>query len=279
MMPTVLRSPTVLIASVGLWGMNVYFFRLFGIDYVHVLNLDLMKEKEEQGEAPVRVSETTRKNSETEIQALVVDEKGISTKKNNENFSVEDAIISSAKPAEAVASARGSITWSKLVGLSVTLLLLLHLTIYTWMQLLGGGSIGAIFAFYGAVTVVIVVPFPSTRWLRKATVKVLQRVCELVNPRCSCVGPDPAGPRPIPFIDVFFADAMCSLSKVFFDWGMLFHMAAHYPDPVPKELDTILIPSFCAAIPYIIRARQCLIMHTVGRIKVRVLSLLCFSFI
>ena len=28
-----LRSPTVLIASVGLWGMNIYLFKLFSIDY------------------------------------------------------------------------------------------------------------------------------------------------------------------------------------------------------------------------------------------------------
>ena len=38
-----LRSPTVLIASIGLWGMNVYFFRVFGIDYVKVLHHDLLK--------------------------------------------------------------------------------------------------------------------------------------------------------------------------------------------------------------------------------------------
>jgi hypothetical protein len=60
---------------------------------------------------------------------------------------------------------------------------------------------------------------------------------------------------------------MCSLSKVFFDWGMLFHLASHFPEPVPASTHAIMIPSFCAAIPYIIRARQCLIMHTVGRIK------------
>ena len=38
-----LRSPTVLIASIGLWGMNIYFFRVFGIDYVKVLHHDLLK--------------------------------------------------------------------------------------------------------------------------------------------------------------------------------------------------------------------------------------------
>jgi hypothetical protein len=112
-------------------------------------------------------------------------------------------------------------------------------------------------------------PIPSNRWLQRSFVVVLQRAFELVNPRCSCITMDPnSGPRPIPFIDVFFADAMCSLSKVFFDWGMLFHMALHFPEPVPPALHNILIPSAFAAVPYLIRARQCLIMHTVGKLKV-----------
>jgi len=132
---------------------------------------------------------------------------------------------------------------------------------------MGGGSIGAIFCFYGAVIAAVVFPLPSTRWLRRAVVLVLQRSFELINPRCSCVQPSPNGPRPIPFVDVFFADAMCSLSKVFFDWGMLFHMATHYPDPVPPSTHNILIPSAFAAVPYLIRARQCLIMYTVTRIQ------------
>lgn len=38
-----LRSPTVLIVAVGLWGLNIMFFRLFGIDYVKVLQHDLQK--------------------------------------------------------------------------------------------------------------------------------------------------------------------------------------------------------------------------------------------
>jgi hypothetical protein len=66
---------------------------------------------------------------------------------------------------------------------------------------------------------------------------------------------------------VFYADAMCSLSKVFFDWGMLLHQASHYPNAVPAAAHNIILPSMCAAVPYVIRARQCLIMHTVGRIQ------------
>jgi len=144
------------------------------------------------------------------------------------------------------------------------LLILLFSTNYVWLNLLGGGTIGAVFAFYAMVTAGIVAPLPSTRWVRVAVMTVLRRAAELVNPRCSCLGGEL---RPIPFIDVFFADAMCSLSKVFFDWGMMLHLASHYPDPVPPSVHAIIIPSIAASLPYIIRARQCLIMHTVGKRK------------
>jgi hypothetical protein len=33
------------------------------------------------------------------------------------------------------------------------------------------------------------------------------------------------------------------------------------------EIDTIAIPSIAASLPYLIRARQCIIMHSIGRIK------------
>jgi len=132
---------------------------------------------------------------------------------------------------------------------------------------MGGGSIGAVFCFYASVVLGVSFPISTTQWVRTATFLVLRRTYELVNPRCSYFTRDPKGPRPIPFIDVFYADAMCSLSKVFFDWGMLWHLASHYPNPVPKSVHSILIPSCCAAVPYLIRARQCLIMYSVGRIK------------
>ena len=44
-------------------------------------------------------------------------------------------------------------------------------------------------------------------------------------------------------------------------------VAFHYPEPVPKEIQSILIPSACAAVPYVIRARQCIVMYWVERIK------------
>ena len=55
--------------------------------------------------------------------------------------------------------------------------------------------------------------------------------------------------------------------QVFFDWGMLWLLASHYPHPVPPSLQSIVVPSCFASLPYIIRARQCLIMYNVGKRK------------
>jgi hypothetical protein len=148
------------------------------------------------------------------------------------------------------------------------LILSLFLEHSGWIDVLRGGMIGAVFAFYGVVALTIVLPLRCNRWLRRATKIVLERCWALIKPRCHCIYNDgTTPPRIIPFVDVFFADAMCSLSKVFFDWGMLLHMAWHYPEAVPPEMHNILIPSACAAVPYFIRARQCLVMYSVGRIK------------
>lgn len=134
-----------------------------------------------------------------------------------------------------------------------------------WIDFIGGSTIGAIFIFYLAVIIGILLPLPSTTWIRTACITIFHRTFELINPRCFCCGG--GMPRAIPFIDVFFADACCSLSKVFFDWGMLWHLAWHYPEPVPMELHSIIIPSVAASLPYLIRARQCLVMYTIGSIK------------
>ena len=262
-----LRSPTVLIVSVGLWGMNILMFRLFGINYRYVLNYDLMMEEE----AANRADEVARNNDGSinlrggNVGAHTSSSNSFMGIDGDDDASEDDFYDEPPAPQERSGSA---ITWERLVIFSISLLVILHYTTHYWMDHLGQASIGAVFSFYGVVLIYIFLPFPSNRWMRKAFVIVLQRSFALINPRCSCVSPDTNGPRPIPFVDVFFADAMCSLSKVFFDWGMLFHMASHYPDPVPPSAHNILIPSACAAIPYIIRARQCLIMYTVGRIKV-----------
>ena len=213
--------------------MNVYFFRLFKIDYAYVLTLDLVNERETDlkdgigGDSPGRG--------------------GLVGKRHNNTSSDED------------------VTAGKLVIFSLSLLLLLHISTAIWIEVLQGSPIGAIFAFYTAAIVGIALPLSSTAWIRSSVGICLHRALELVNPRCFCFGS--GMPRAVPFVDVFFADAMCSLSKVFFDWGMLWHLALHYPNPVPIDLEYIVIPSIAASIPYLIRARQCLVMHSIGKMK------------
>lgn len=345
---SLLRSPTVIIASIGLWGMNVYLFRLFGIDYRRVLMLDLIKEKvakegrdgsgrgggrsksiSDGGEGLMQNEDALDKmekrsdagghNAEAELASLIADGSGGVGNSALSSPAVMDippspgagsgdqgvksraaAKVSASTPPPGSGSASpedpstpsktmtlskqqppssaqmtallesgkpncDGITAFNLLALSLALLLTLHVSTYAYIHLRGGSTIGAIFAFYAVVCVAIVVPLPRTRWIRVAARTVLGRALELLNPRCACVTGD--APRPIPFVDVFFADAMCSLSKVFFDWGMLWHLASHYPDPVPPSFHAIVIPSLCASLPYLCRARQCLIMYEVGRLK------------
>ena len=242
-----------MIVSVGLWGMNVFFFQLFGINYKYVLNYDLMMESKESAQLQ-QYHVRGMNNQSTNMDNKAYDD--------DEEEEYQD-------PVEEKSGSSVEVTWYKLVLFASFMLVVLHYSTHYWTDHLGRGSIGAVFSFYGCMMLYIFLPIPSNRWLRRSFVVVLQRAFELVNPRCSCISMDPMkGPRPIPFIDVFFADAMCSLSKVFFDWGMLFHMGLHFPQPVPPALHNILIPSAFAAVPYLIRARQCLIMHTVGKLKV-----------
>ena len=337
-----LRSPVVIIASIGFWGMNISLFRRIGIDYVRVLLHDMKKERKEKAailalsrrrrsdardgavggandnnyvgpddgvriglspsEGDVEVDGVTPPSKDLDIsdkQSDCGDEppmtrldddvgperehqrrRGILGNSDMEMVSLAEAGKSNTSPESFQDEGRNGkaravkefdpeplgyeVTARRCIYLCICLFILLPLTNFVWIVVFGGGTIGAIFAFYALVGIGIAAPLPSTRWMRFAFMTVIHRAAELLNPRWSCLGGEL---RPIPFVDVFFADAMCSLSKLFFDWGMLFHLASHYPDPVLPSVHAIVIPSACASLPYLIRARQCLIMHTVGRRK------------
>ncbi|GKY93660.1 hypothetical protein MPSEU_000333400 [Mayamaea pseudoterrestris] len=272
-----MRSPTVLIASVALWGMNIFYYRMFGINYAKVLKHDVLLLEAKENELSSSQSQSDHNSGKrhrgTESSIIQNDSilrsnsngeigKALEYASDDEEYYYEDEELESPEVANA------AVTWDKLVWFSMSLLFLLHSTYFVWIDVLGGNQLGAVLAFYGVVTFAVVFPLPSTRWLRKASVIVLQRCFELVNPRCSCVITDAL--RPVPFVDVFFADAMCSLSKVFFDWGMLFHLLSHYPHPVPPSPYNILIPTACAAVPFLIRARQCLVMWSYCKLQPKV---------
>ena len=119
-----LRSPTVLIASVGLWGMNVFFYRLFGINYIKVLRRDLIQIEEHE----------IQKKSTTEM----VDVSDHSDEDGEEGSTNPDSVYENSYPisqgeADGIMKTSpidrsGAITWERLVSLSVLLLFLLHFT-------------------------------------------------------------------------------------------------------------------------------------------------------
>eukprot|EP00536_Pseudo-nitzschia_multiseries_P016671 jgi/Psemu1/263801/estExt_Genewise1Plus.C_11930007 len=294
-----LRSPTVLILCVGLWGMNIFFYRLFGLDYKYILNLDLVEiEKEEKEKAQketrqrrdgyAETSTNENNSNDPELMETAAKKSGSTVKKtwaaspastthdasanNNGIIPISQFPQSpSSGPSNSLSQSDhvSSILWYKLVLFSVVLLFLLHFSTHYWMDHLHRSAIGAVAFFYSSMMLYIFFPVRQNEWLRRSFVIVVKRTLALIHPRCSCIrliGTNRI-PRRIPFVDVFYADAMCSLSKVFFDWGMLAHQAAHYPYPVPAATHNIVVPSLCAGLPYLIRARQCLIMHRVGELQ------------
>jgi hypothetical protein len=297
-----LRSPTVLIVAVGLWGMNLFFFRLFGINYKFVLTYDLLKNKEKlqdgggdpssgttptattvNGESPPasgNMSELILALSEESSLDFALDGVSSIQEMDGTTTSSRKAYASSSLDGDYPAARGGdanngattsgaTITWYKLVLFSLILLVMLHSTTRLWMDVLGGGVIGAVLLFYSSVLTYIFIPLPSSQWLRKAFYITLKRTWAILYPRCWFFRhTSPTNiPREVPFVDVFYAEAMCSMSKVFFDWGMLLNMMSYYPKPVPQTAYNIIIPSFFAAIPFVIRARQCLLMLYIGKLK------------
>jgi len=363
---SMLRSPTVLIVAIGLWGMNLFFFRLFGINYKFVLMYDLLQEEKTKkittsnAISTTSTTTTTTSNerkklkegldpnsssSATSLQQIIPqppsssnttilassinnmndlmlsqhnDENcvvldtttttianttikdgsfnetvgilgsgttstgsgtgtappkvciGVPTTTTKTNSVVDYSPSSMTAGGNSITSIPGAtITWYKLVIFSLILLLLLHATTRFWIDTLDGGVIGAVLLFYSSLLIYIFIPLSGNQWLRRAFYITLQRTWALIHPRCWCCRPtSPTNlPREVPFIDVFYADAMCSLSKVFFDWGFLLHQMAYYPNPVGKTVYNIIVPSSFAAIPFLIRARQCLLMLQIGKLK------------
>ena len=120
-----LRSPTVLIASVGLWGMNVFFYRLFGINYIKVLKRDLIQIEETENPEKKTIEMVDLSDHSDE------DSRGEDPSTNSESiYSTEEIIQVPPHSSGATPSIDrdSAITWERLVSLSVILLFLLHFT-------------------------------------------------------------------------------------------------------------------------------------------------------
>jgi len=231
-----LRSPTVIIASIALWGMNIFLFQMFGIDHIRVITGGVSYMNDDTGQ--------NDQGDGNENSIRIDGEEMIAKEKQKSSLEV---------------------TSSRCLLLSIFLFLLLHTTTSICINVLDLKTVEAILLFYFITILGVMVPLRSTEWIRNAGKVVFYRAAQLFRPRCACA--TDATHVPVPFIDVFFADGMCSLSKVFFDWGMIWHLASHYPHEVTPSVHSILIPSVFGALPYIIRARQCIVMFYVGKAK------------
>mmetsp|Transcript_113 Transcript_113/g.206 ORF Transcript_113/g.206 Transcript_113/m.206 type:complete len:328 (+) Transcript_113:225-1208(+) len=257
---TLLRSPTVIIASIGLWAMNVYLFDLFGLDYKRVLRTKA------NNATPTRSLsfELLQNDEESNTSSNMVSQASMHISMNNARSSVKGGVaddVYANNSAIAMDDDDGEVTAGKLFFLCFLLLLTLHMTTEFWLHVIGGNNFGAVLFFY--VVCIGFYLFPHTRadWLVTALFTVVERILSLFTPKCREM------PQTTPFIDVFFADAMCSLSKVFFDWGMLATMLYHYPNSIPESLSSIALPSVLSSLPYVVRARQCIVSFNAGKLK------------
>jgi hypothetical protein len=133
-----MRSPTVLIASIGLWGMNVFFFRIFGIDYVKVLKHDLWL-IDGNGGTPTILSSSAiptqgfahrpHQLPPSSQEELLVRQRRLGDDAYSSDESQSDEVADDDSAVEVTLIVDGNaVTWGRLVGLSLCLLILLHST-------------------------------------------------------------------------------------------------------------------------------------------------------
>ena len=131
------------------------------------------------------------------------------------------------------------------LSLSLGLLLLLYGTQHMWSLLFSGSTFSGNFVFWSLASFLLFRPRPSALWLRAKLLWSLKVVLEAFR-----------GERT--FLHVLAADMLCSLSKVFYDVGTLLGLLLHRPHrPAPGSAASHL-PPLLAAVPFLLRARQCL---------------------
>jgi len=138
---------------------------------------------------------------------------------------------------------------TSLLTLSLSLLLLLSLIQTLYIRLANGSSLGACVLFYSVIALALLAPLPQTKFLRTATAYLASTLLSIL------LHPLTATP---PFLHVFVTDALCSLSKTFFDTGYLLVLLSCYPSPAGHSLSTVLTPCLFSILPYLLRAKQCL---------------------
>eukprot|EP01134_Creolimax_fragrantissima_P003737 CFRG3737T1 len=190
--PLFFRGPVILLMFLALWGVNVYVFELFGVNYTAVLNI-----REDQ-----------------------------------------------------------KMLWDEIVTASVSGLLIVSAALGIYSNMVNSDSI--LVDIIPVVTTSLLVYFffsrraryysHARRWLHSVLFK--------------CIFP---GDR-ISFAEVFIADGLTSLSKVFADFEMIVCFVAYHirqwtvHDATPGCFSSLFLP-LIVSVPYLIRLRQCLIEY------------------
>ncbi|GMI40897.1 hypothetical protein TrCOL_g4351 [Triparma columacea] len=262
-----LRSPTVIILFIGLWGVNIAILDRFGLSYKRAFGF--LKGKTNAGNSTGRIAvhdnnsnddkgvEMTQTiksdNIKNKMRALSHAQSALDAlshleigNSNDEEDQDNLPLLSPSPSSSSPTSVPPPSITSDITLVSVGLLVLLYLTQLTWITLFSGGVLGASLMFYAYTFVVILSSPPNTITGR---MRVKLRVFITILWEIVCGARD--------FVHVFVADALCSLSKVFFDQGLLLTLAFHYPDHIARSSKSLIIPPLFASSPYLIRARQC----------------------
>ncbi|GMH87333.1 hypothetical protein TrVE_jg12447 [Triparma verrucosa] len=268
-----LRSPTILILFIALWGIDVYVFHRLRLDWRKAMDLPSQGDTNgsngsssnngndcEDGDIELlRTSgaqhqqTSTASSDDDDTQAITPvphEDDDDDDRANLLNHAVSRSSSgnrnsNSTNDISANVTSLKSSGADKILLLSASLFLLLYVTQFVCLNVLSGSGLFATISFYLLVFVLSLSTSPSAAFPRSLFFSLLEHLAAIAT-----------GGRD--FLHVFLADALCSLSKIFFDLGLLFSLVCSYPHNLPTSSTVLLIPSLFASMPFLIRIRQCM---------------------
>ncbi|GMI59566.1 hypothetical protein ScalyP_jg8061 [Parmales sp. scaly parma] len=274
---SLLRSPVMIITGICLWGVNLNILKRYDLltRIAPLLNLNPGNASNKAAAPPDTDTDTDAdsslititKSTSTSVHVDTNRKRVTSTISNN-----HDADTNIAPPPTPRPPSKISTRSQTLIKFALALIFFLYASQHLYISFLGGSPIVAVVLFHAfSLLTLLLHPNESIVWLREAIISFLMRVGTIIMNLLETN-------KSVSFIDVFISDALCSLSKVFFDWGLMCVFCYHYPLGAPRNWTTIMLPSLCASLPYFIRGRQCLVGYNLEKEKGRggILSLLNF---
>jgi hypothetical protein len=250
----IVRSTTFMLVTLGLWGVLVFLFERFRINYVKILQDDFANETKAEKEL-ISLSDgvvTERIDDSHEPTTALLDSTA-SVRLIGSETTLEGLLSGDERLAKDGFIPSSAITWQRLVCTSLVLLIMLHGTFFVWNEIIGGGGnqLGPILISHGLLMLAIV----RLQWFRQMIMIVLCQCCELFRPRFSWIFP--SATKPVTFASVILADVACSFTPVIADWSF-FLLNFVYPSASLRIRSSFL--HFCEMVPFIIRMQQCLVM-------------------